>query len=437
MVDSVSESQIVVVWQRQLLDRSRLIVEDGREISIIYPGRPNDERGADFRDAVISTDEEILKGDIEVHVKSSGWQEHGHHRDPAYNRVILHVVLWHNTCKPTRLQNGNEIPVLALERYIELPFSRWSVLTASQQSITTPCSGISRYLEKDALVTFLNGSGEKRFLAKAAGFRRDFARIRAEQSLYQGIMGALGYSRNKLPFLELARRLPLQALESMAGDRISDEEYLISRQTLLLGTAGLLPAWGNGRITKKSTVNKRGSESVRLQTFSCPEKRMSPDDWHLFKVRPSNSPIRRLVAMSHLLLRYREKGLLEGLVGLVGEEPDSRGCRGLESGLRVNALGSGRAGDIVVNILLPFTFAWSRHTSRSELGKKALRLFRRYPRLAENSVERHMSEQLGLNRDLVSSAISQQGLVHIYNNLCTQGRCEECALGKFKARNHV
>jgi len=53
-------------------------------------------------------------------------------------------------------------------------------------------------------------------------------------------MGALGYAKNKLPFLELARRLPFQVLESMT--QIPDEECLAWQQALLLGTAGLLPS---------------------------------------------------------------------------------------------------------------------------------------------------------------------------------------------------
>lgn len=90
----ISESQVVRIWQRLLLDRTKLATEKGEPIKIIYPGRTNDDRGADFRDAVIALNGRIIKGDIEVHVKSSDWRSHRHHRDPAYNRVILQVVMW-------------------------------------------------------------------------------------------------------------------------------------------------------------------------------------------------------------------------------------------------------------------------------------------------------------------------------------------------------
>ncbi len=90
----VSEKQVVKIWQHQLLDRTELATEEGEPIKVIYPGRINDDRGADFRDAVIATSRGVVKGDIEVHIKSSDWRVHQHHQDQYYNRVILHVVMW-------------------------------------------------------------------------------------------------------------------------------------------------------------------------------------------------------------------------------------------------------------------------------------------------------------------------------------------------------
>jgi len=185
---------------------------------------------------------------------------------------------------------------------------------------------------------------------------------------------------------------------------------------------------------------------------------MSEDDWHLFKVRPNNFPTRRIAAMSYLIFRYRERGILAELVNMVKEAPLNRGYRQLEEGLMVTSngywashfdfglgsrinnptlLGSRRAADIVVNIILPFIFAWSKITSQTELASKALNLYYSYPNLAANTIERHMSKQLGLNSSLVNSAQRQQGLIHIYNTLCTQGKCHCCPLSKFEAGNYI
>ena len=87
----ISEEQIALGWQRLL--GKKLTTEESEQLKVIYPGRVNGDNGPDFRDAVIIVNESnLVKGDVEIHVKSSDWYSHGHHRDPEYNRVILHVV---------------------------------------------------------------------------------------------------------------------------------------------------------------------------------------------------------------------------------------------------------------------------------------------------------------------------------------------------------
>jgi len=449
LINNPPESLIVKIWQHLLLNRAELTTERGEPLKIIYPGRINDDQGADFRDAVIATDGGLIKGDIEVHVKSSDWRAHRHHRDPVYNRVILHVVMWHNTKTVTNLQNGKSTHILALHKYIKSPISQWTDRLEPPASLNMPCLKAPERLTTDIMAEFLNSAGEERFLAKAVKFQADLVQMEANQSLYQGIMGALGYSKNKLPFLELARRLPLQILESTTQGEISEEECLIQQQALLLGTAGLLPSQRQSRHQKNELDNKWIDKLERLWTSYPRTKAMPSDAWHLFKVRPNNSPLLRLAAMSYLILRYRGKGIFEELVNLVKEVSISQGYHGLGKGLVVTTngywashsafasgsrlrnqclIGSRRADDIVVNVLLPFTFAWSKVASQPELERKALDLYHHYPKLAVNSVERHMVNQLRLNNNLVNSARRQQGLIHIYKTLCTQGRCSGCPL---------
>lgn len=453
LINNLPESQVIKIWQRLLLDRIELATEGSESIKIIYPGRANDDRGADFRDAVITTSGGLIKGDIEVHVKSSGWRTHRHHQDPAYNRVILHVVMWHDTEAATNLQNGKSIPTLVLDKYMRSPISQLFNEGYPAVSLSMPCLKAAQHLVPATIAEFLDTVGEERFLAKADRFQVGLAQMEASQCLYQGIMEALGYSKNKLPFLELARRLPLQKL--MTQNKISDEECLAQQQALLLGTAGLLPSQRpDWHQDKDEWIDKL----ERLWASSHQTEAMSLNTWHLFKVRPSNFPTRRIVAMSYLVLRYREKGIFEEMVNMVRETPINQGHHRLEERLAVTAdgywashfdfgldcgsqtptlLGSRRAADITVNVLLPFAFAWGKLTSQPELERKAFDLYRSYPKLVVNTVEKHMKKQLGLNSSLVSSAQRQQGLIHIYNTLCTQGKCNCCPLSQPEAGNYI
>ncbi len=443
----IVESQVIEIWWHQLLDKTELAIEGGEPIKIIYPGRINDGRGADFRDAVIAIGPGIVRGDIEVHVKSSAWRTHRHHLDPSYNRVILHVVMWHDAAEATNLQNGKSVPVLELGKYIKSPISRELERVYSSPTSSVPCFRAIEHMPACSIAEFLDNAGRERFSAKAGRFEADLAHTEASQCLYQGIMGALGYSKNKLPCLELARRVPLQLLESMTQGEIADEECLARQQALLVGTAGLLPSQRPKRCQTSKLDDEWTDKLERLWASFQQTDAVSWGDWHLFKVRPINSPVRRIVAMSHLVLRYRGKGMLEELVNIVKEAPSSKSRISLETGLLVdtggywaihfdfglpsrmgvlNLLGGGRTADIVVNVLLPFIVAWSKLDSQPQLGRKAFDLYCSYPKLAANAVERHMRDQLGLSGDLVDSAVRQQGLLHIYNSLCIQGRCDRC-----------
>jgi len=423
---NLPESQVVGIWQHQLLDRTALVTEEGEPIEIIYPGRINDDRGADFRDAVIATSQGLVKGDVEVHVKSSGWRAHRHHQDPAYNRVILHVVMWHDTEMVTTLQNGERVPVLALHKYIRRPAS----LAYPSFNLNMLCHQVAGHLAPGIMDGFLDSAGEERFLAKAAGFQADLAQKGVSQCLYQGIMGALGYSRNKLPFMELARRLPVQILESLAQGKTSGEECLARQQALLLGTAGLLPSQRSHWHLEGRIGDEWVGKLEQLWTSSRRDEVMYEDDWRLFKVRPNNFPVRRIAAISYLIVRYREKGIPEEVV-ITNDYWASHFDFGSGSRIGIPALlGGSRAADIVINVLLPFTFAWGKFTSQPELTRKVLDLYCWYPRLVVNTLEKHMRNQLGLGSHLVNSARRQQGLIHIYKTLCSQGKCHCCPLGE-------
>jgi hypothetical protein len=457
LISNISESHVVGMWQRLLGQRTELTTEEGKAIKIIYPGRVNNEQGADFRDAVIATSRGLIMGDIEVHVKSNEWQAHQHHRNPAYNQVILHVVMWRNTEATVNLQNGESIPTVALDKYLKDPIDQR--LTEAEPPFTPakPCLMAREHLATDIAAQSLDSAGEERFLGKATRFEAKLAQTEAGQCLYRGIMGALGYSQNTLPFQELARRVPLQTLESITQNKISDEQCLARQQALLLGAGGLLPSQRHSYQGNEWDDNW-ADELERLWAHYHPMEIMPPHAWHLFRVRPNNSPIRRLAAISHLILRYRVKGILEEVINMVQEVPIRESHYSLEKGLVVTTdgywanhfdfgaasrtvnptlLGSRRAADIIVNVLLPFAFAWGELSSQPQLEKKALDLYRHYPKLAANTIERHMKKQLGISNDLVDSAQRQQGLIHIYHTLCTQGRCHCCPLSQLEPGNHI
>ncbi|MFC1992654.1 DUF2851 family protein [Chloroflexota bacterium] len=357
----------------------------------------------------------------------------------------MHVVMWNGAKATTTLQNGEIIPTIALHKYTP------SDSTYPTASSSAPYLKAIERLTEDATAAFLDTEGEERFLAKASRFQINLGQMEAGQCLYQGIMGALGYSKNKPPFIELTRRVPLKTLELIPQRKTSDDECLEQQQAILLGAAGLLPSQRSSRHWQNEPSDEWIDKLERLLTSSHQVETMPSKAWHLFKVRPNNFPVRRIAAMSYLILRYKERGIFNEMVNMTKEAAINKSPHRLEEGLRVTTngywashfdfdsgyrlknpflLGYGRAAEIVINVILPFTLAWCQLTSQQQLASKILELYHIYPRLTANALERHMRRQLGLSSTLVNSTRRQQGLIQIYNTLCTQGRCNCCPLSQ-------
>ena len=427
-----SEKQAALIWQ-QVVGKELPSSED-EPVSVIYPGRTNGDNGPDFRDAVIVNKSHLTKGDVEVHVKSSDWYSHEHHTDAEYNNVILHVVMWHDCNSATLLQSGKPAPVLCLAKALRhqaylLPYQ-------------LPCSQILDHVDRQTLEKLLNTAGEERFKQKAMHFRVQHSALRAlsaGQVLFRGMMRALGYAKNTKPFEDLADRMPLNSIESREG--------LALKQALLLGTAGLLPYQRRqGKFAREKEVQEL--EQI-WQSTGKQVKTMRESDWNLSHIYPNNSPVRRIVAQSYLLERYCEGKLLAGILQLVKEAPLPGGHHVLENGLTVAGdgywrdhfdfdvssktrlsalLGNSKAGEIAVNVILPFAFSWGELANEAKLTENAIELYRNHPKLAENCITRHMKKQLGLEEPFDLAACHQQGLIHIFRNYCREGRCTKCPL---------
>ena len=86
------EAQLQRAWAEGPLPQPLLCL-DGEPLRVIFRGRANSGPGPDFRDALfLGPDRRAFGGDVELHRRLSDWWAHGHHRDPAYARVALHVV---------------------------------------------------------------------------------------------------------------------------------------------------------------------------------------------------------------------------------------------------------------------------------------------------------------------------------------------------------
>jgi Protein of unknown function (DUF2851) len=253
----------------------------------------------------------------------------------------------------------------------------------------------------------LDRAGDARFLSKSSRFQRFLQEQPPEQTLYEGLMEALGYQHNQQPFLTLAARAPYPALKR-AAQVIPQERRAGAVELWLLKLSGLLPP------------EKAASVSLPRAGFGAP---MSGQEWHCFRVRPANHPRHRIAGAARLLARFLGPGLAAGL----GRWADTGQPRRLTSVLAVANesddgiayIGMARARDLAVNVVLPFLHGRAVREEKADRGQAYLELYQRYGKLQDNELTREMADQLAGPEwhSVLSTARRQQGLIHLHRTL--------------------
>lgn len=403
------EADLVRLWEGQRFPPQALVTKGGVSLRVLFRGRPCARGpGPDFRDAIIATPSGLrLKGDVELHVQTSAFRQHGHHRDPAYDDVVLHVVFRDDEGGSTRLACGRQVPVVALAPWVARRAQELSLWLASPRPWQEPCRSACERLGHDAVVTVLEAAGDQRLRDKVAAFRAALAGGEPEEVLYRGLLEACGYSRNREPFLKLASALPWRRLRAAILKHPPEERIRVA-ETVLLDGAGF---GGASPLQPASTLS-----------------------WQLAAGRPENHPARRLRGAARLLVRHAERGLVGGLEEAAARAGET-GPEALTSALRVDEgtpgwpsrpsalIGVGRAREMAVNVVLPLLLALSEERGEAALGRRALTLFRRYPSLPAYGILRTLLAALG--REITGGARRQQGMLYIFHRHCRQGGCAE------------
>ena len=134
---------------------SRLKAQGNRTVTVLSPGVWNFGSGPDFSHACIQVDGQTLKGAVEVHRLSGDWFRHGHHDDPAYDDVILHVVA-ENDLTPERL---SELPLMLIMQNPSDDISREELVEVKNGR----CASYFSALTRNQLRTMFVAAGMERF----------------------------------------------------------------------------------------------------------------------------------------------------------------------------------------------------------------------------------------------------------------------------------
>ena len=422
---NLNERIVQAVWNEQQLNKDNLVTLCGKKVEIINPGSWNTEPGPDFKSGHIRLENIDYKGEIEIHLRPEMWRQHGHHWDPAYNKVILHVV-WEN---PRNLQIPETIPVLSLKDHFKGSLEEFIDSIINQGGYTygrkySPfdCAEQLTKLEDANIQLIFQAAGLSRILQKSWAIHSDIIKFGLNQALYKAIFKALGYKNNSESMEALAATNPIDQLRPMEKDL---------RKAVIWGTSGLLPDHTKNAINKdlEDFVKKTWKDWWFMRSGE--EKEVS---WSGKPQRPQNSPERRVAAGIALMEKYDfdPVQVLTKLKQLIKEGNfKSKTLREMlevdglwenfynfssKSATPIKLIGDSRKMDILINTLIPALMAVTDEND-SDIKQKIFHLLFNLPKLQMNIKIKQAGNRFfippGRIKQVIKGALQQQGLMQL------------------------
>lgn len=417
----MKEDFLHYVWRLQRFNQTALTTTEGESIQLLSIGEHNSHAGPDFLNARLRIGETLWAGNIEIHVRASEWLEHQHQRDPAYDNVILHVVLEEN--QVIYRSNQERIPCLELNQRIDLKLSK-TYLRLLQQETWIPCeaqlasvSMISKNLWLDRLMVERLEQKTKQVQTILQQTNNDW-----EESFYLLLARSFGLQVNPQPFEQLARSLPLAILRR-------HKTQLQQIEALFFGQAGMLQKTFTDRYPNKL---KKEYAFLQKKYHLRPIPKAS---WKFLRLRPANFPTIRIAQLAMLI--YQSSHLLSKVLAAQSiAEIENMFDRKVSpywenhylfdkiSPKQKKTLGKSTIHLLVINTLAPFLFYYGQQQGDQKHQDQALRLLEAIKPEQNNIIKQW--KQLGFQP---KSAYHSQALLQLKKHYCDARQCLNCAIG--------
>ncbi len=430
----IAENFLYHIWDEQhLKDTIRTVA--GTKIEILFQGKWNTDAGPDFINSIILFDGKKLQGDVEIHKHEYDWKAHNHHEDKNYNNVILHVVFTNDqNAEFTISESGNKIPILELQlnldeqidklwkRYGQKPFD------TSQQK-TIECLLVKDLHHSNVLKGILLSLGKERFLKKCKRFSAELYNSDFNQILYEGIIEALGYGKNKMPFFKLAKLLPFQELKTFMNECKDFNDIFC----ILLFKGGFDLHDYNFSYVDEKLLQR--FDKIRSRFDAKLHRTLQKDDWNFFRCRPQNHPVNRLWQIAPFICSALKQGnLINSIIALFSygdtQTIDARKIEADFSNLLSQedhpSIGSSRCRDIFSNIIQPVCYVYAQTLRYDTLQNMIFKVYGDLPKLSENYITHYMHTLLKDGIHFRINLQMQQGMIQLYYQFCAQHECDNC-----------
>ena len=386
------------IWEHCLWANYPQQTTDGQPIQILSVGEHNRNAGPDYSHARIRIGDREWVGNVELHIHSGDWYRHNHHQDKAYDSVILHVV--RDADKQVFNSRGEAVAQCALQYPDGQDYLTGLLTEAMRMDSAASRIGCARQLIDDPqLLTdgWRRMLLRKRLDCKQASIERllNITQGSWEHAFYVSLARNFGFHTNSVPFEELAIATPLSALRK-------HRDSLLQLTAMLLGQSGL-PI--------------HDEQIVREYDFLRTKFNLTPIDssqWKLGRIRPQNSPERRIRQFANLL--YKSEFLFSKVLEMTDIEA-------LAQLFAQDGFGRSSIDILLINTVIPYKYAYAR--LRSTNGEDAAIAMMEKIAAEDNTVIRQW-RMLGQR---ISTAADSQALLHLYQNYCQHHECVNCDVG--------
>jgi hypothetical protein len=416
----MTEELLHYLWQFRLYKHDFHTTQDGQNMEIIHPGIKNGDAGPDFCNAKIKIGATLWAGNVEIHLKSSDWNRHGHQNDPAYNNVILHVVTEHDT----EIQNASGITIPTWKMPIEDRYlDNYRKLMQTSQKI--PCSHSIKSISNIEKSTWIERMAIEKMESKVFQisqllnlFQNDW-----DEVFYILMARNFGFSVNSDAFEQLARQTPWKIV-------LKNRDKLETLEALFLGQAGFL-----SDIEMQDDYIQKLVQEYYFLKKKYELKPLSSHLWKFLRLRPSNFPTIRLMQFAKLLhqnnislSKITEEENFVDIPDLLSVTPSSYWENhfkpGVEAPKSEKKLGKSSANLIVINTLIPILFAYGKLRGKDDLCNKVLDCFQKLPAEGNSIISDWKKIDI-----LAENAMQSQALIYLYKNYCQYKKCLHCSIG--------
>jgi len=387
--------------------------------------------GPDFLNAVLKIGDEVYQGAVEIHKNSYDWVQHGHHENRQFNSVVLHVVYSHNGHYPyTISESGEKIEILEIKDKLDQDINKllFRYENKSLYQNKKECAFFSR--DRDSVISSLEQLGLERFERKIRRFAAELFFSDFDQLFYAGLLEALGYSKNKLPFYTLAQKMPLSLMKQAFQQGMTKDQMT----AIFLISSGL--------IEKLPPFIPAEMRNKWISLFSGQDffKTMLNQEWDTFRNRPGNHPAIRLLQVMDFIFLGLGSSPFRSLINCFSDEK-VMGKNSLISERILNILkgdslilpekfrlGKERSDIIIVNIVLPLTVLYARKMNFRALETLAYQTYTSFKGLSDNFINSYLGTFMASETitEINKRSLLQQGCIQLYANFCIRHECNLC-----------